>query len=52
MLRADDTPQSYWVQVGPSELRRDRKHLFVLYEDVTDFSDHENDHNVTVVPRG
>ena len=44
VLRPDDTPQSYWVQVGPSELRRNRKHLFVLYDDVTDFSDHENDH--------
>ena len=33
MLRADNTPDSYWVQVGDSELRRNRKHLFLYSPD-------------------
>ena len=33
VLRADSKPDSYWVQVGLSEIRRNRKHLFVLHDD-------------------
>ena len=38
MLRKDSSPESYWVKVGLSEIRRNRKHLFVLNPD-TDVSD-------------
>ena len=38
VLRADDSPESYWVQLGQSEVRRNRKHLFILYGD-SDFSE-------------
>jgi transposase InsO family protein len=31
VVRADSNPESYWVQVGVSEIRRNRKHLFVLH---------------------
>jgi hypothetical protein len=30
VLRKDKTPDSYWVRLGLSELRRNRKHLFLL----------------------
>ncbi|XP_067936936.1 uncharacterized protein [Watersipora subatra] len=31
VLREDNSPDSYWVRVGQSEIRRNRKHLFVLH---------------------
>ena len=31
VLRKDSTPDSYWIRVGLSEIRRNRKHLFLLY---------------------
>jgi hypothetical protein len=34
VLRRDKTPHSYWVGVGNSELRRNRKHLFLLFDTV------------------
>ena len=33
VLRADSSPDSYWVRVGMSEIRRNRKHLFLLHDD-------------------
>ena len=30
VVRKDPTPESYWVKVNQSEIRRNRKHLFVL----------------------
>jgi len=32
--KKDPQPESYWVKVGESNLRRNRKHLFLLPEDV------------------
>ena len=34
VLRKDSAPESYWVKVGLSELRRNRKHLFLLNSDI------------------
>ena len=38
VLRKDSAPESYWVRVGLSEVRRNRKHLFLLNSD-TELSD-------------
>jgi len=42
VLRADSKPESYWVRVGLSEIRRNRKHLFLLH-DTPNFSDMGSD---------
>ena len=39
VLREDTSPDSYWVRVGQSEIRRNRKHLFLLHPDSTDSGD-------------
>jgi hypothetical protein len=33
VLREDNSPNSYWVKVGQSEIRRNRKHLFLLHSE-------------------
>ena len=43
IVRVDKNPDSYWVKVGQSEIRRNRKHLFVLNDGHNDFS---NDHGI------
>ena len=35
VVRKDDSPHSFWVRVGPSLLRRTRKHLALLPERVS-----------------
>ena len=35
VVRKDDYPHSFWVRVGPSLLRRNRKHLALLPERVS-----------------
>ena len=35
VVRKDPAPDSYWVRIGSSEVRRNRKHLFVLYDSPT-----------------
>lgn len=34
VVREDNSPESYWVRVGQSEIRRNRKHLFVLHPEI------------------
>ena len=34
VVRADSSPESYWVKTGNREIRRNRKHLFLLNEPV------------------
>jgi len=44
VIRADSNPESYWVRVGQSELRRNRKHLFVLHDELSTFCDRGYDY--------
>ena len=37
-----NTPESYWVRVGNSEIRRNRKHLRLLEPDITPVRDEEH----------
>jgi hypothetical protein len=39
VLRKDKSPESYWVRVGQSEIRRNRKHLFLLHDHDENVSD-------------
>ena len=44
VIRKDKNPDSYWVKVGQSEIRRNRKHLFLLNSDSS--SDNTSDESI------
>ena len=46
VLREDKSPDSYWVSVDQSEIRRNRKHLFLLHYDL----DVANDEDLELCP--
>jgi hypothetical protein len=46
VVRSDSNPDSYWVRVGLSELRRNRKHLFILHDECSNFR-HESDDSLS-----
>ena len=39
VVKEDNSPNSYWVRVDQSEIRRNRKHLFELH---SNYSDNDN----------
>ena len=45
VLRKDKSLESYWVNVGMSEIRKNRKHLFLLNSDDENTSSDSSDDN-------
>ena len=51
VVRNDKSPHSYWVRLGDSEIRRNRKHLYLLHNDEP-FVMHRANDNLFVIPSG